>query len=364
MKKIITILVIVALLVVVFVVKKSKPQGNISANSAGVVLLNPSDVVTVKYGNVDDVIPFTGDLSPLKQTIISAEVDAQVRNVLVQEGQKVVQGQLLAILDDTELKQTVTKQLALLDSAKAQLTLDQQKMNKNKELFDEGFISKIAYDELVNNYTNSRELVNQQAALLKTANKQLSDAMIKAPFAGVIYKKSIEPGQLASKNSQLFSLADLSVLEIKSYIPGDEINLVKLNQVVGFQVETDDHVYQGKIARINPVAQDGTRSYLIYIEFDNHEYNLKAGQFVKGQIVLRSLNDVLFVPTDSIHIDNNKKSYVLELNSGVINLKFVDVLLNNRLLNLTSIKGVESGTQIIGGNVLSVKVGDKIKIVY
>ena len=363
MKKIIVILLVIILLVITFVVRKYKSSTVHDANSADTVLLNPSDVVKVQYGSVDNVIAFTGDLSPLKQTIISAEVDAQVKTVLVNEGQKVTRGQLLAVLDDTELKQSWTKQQALLDSAKAQLDLDKLKMDKNKELFDKGFISKIAYDELVNSYTSSREAVNQQEALLKTASKQLSNTMIRAPFAGVIYKKSVEPGQLASTNSQLFSLADLSILEIKAYITGDKINMVKLGQVVDFSVETDSHVYQGKITRINPVAQDGTRSYLIYIDFDNKESNLKAGQFVKGQIVLQSLNHSLFLPSDVIRDDGKNGLYVLVINVDTVVNKPVQVILKNQLLNISAVNGVESGVIVLGGNVLSIKVGDRVKIV-
>ncbi|MBX9734274.1 MAG: efflux RND transporter periplasmic adaptor subunit, partial [Chitinophagaceae bacterium] len=303
-----------------------------------------------------------GDLSALNQAVISSEVDAIVKKVLVQEGQFVTQGQTLAILDDTDLVQAVSQQQALLSTAKARFELDKNKLEKQKALFDEGFISKIAYDELQTNYQLSREGINQQQALLAQAKKHLSDTIIKAPFTGYLFQKSIDNGQLATKNGKLFSIANLDNLQIKAAIPSDSINKIKVGQHVSFNVETKNETYSGEVIRINPVAELGTRSYYIYIDFNNKIARLKSGQFVKGQIILSSLPNTTYVSKDAIR-SSDSGSYVLVLANGVVVKKSVNILLTNKLTNMSAISGVKAGDTLLLKNVLSIKPGDHAKIV-
>lgn len=352
------IIIIIALLF--FVTHESAPKDNLTASKY--TLLNKSDVVMVKHGVVDNVIAFTGDLSPLNQTIIASEVDAEVLQVKVAEGEFVHANQVLAILDDTDLKEAVRRQRALLAAKKAIFTLDQKKLDRQKDLFTQGFISKFAYDELQTNYQSSLEAINQEEAAYKQAQKQLSYTIVRAPFAGYIYQKSTDNGQLASKNGKLFALASLDVLQIKAAIPSEQINKIQLGQSVLFRVEASNQEYMGKITRLNPVAETGTRSYMVYIDFDNTKYKLKAGQFVKGQIVLSELSNVDFVQTDAIR-DSNSGKFVFTLEQNKIVYKPVQVLLNNNQLNVSAITGLKPGDTVLSGNIISIKPGDLAKII-
>jgi len=207
-KNIIIAIVLLLILILAFMVVKGK-SATVTKKTDNAVLLSSVDVITVRQGNVDEVIDFTGDLSPLLQAVISSEVDAVAEKVLVSEGQYVAKNQTLAILDNVELNQAVSSQKAILASAQAKFELDKNKLERQKSLLDQGFISKIAYDELKANYQSSLEAINQQKALLQKLQEQLSHAVIKAPFAGYVYQKNIDNGQLASKNSKLFSIANL-----------------------------------------------------------------------------------------------------------------------------------------------------------
>lgn len=350
-----------ALLVAVFVAKgyKTRHEKVIVDNS---VLLNSADTVIVKLGTVNNEIAFTGDLSPLNQSVISSEVDAVVKQVLVQEGQLVTKGQTLAILDDSDLKQAVSLQRAVLSSARAKFELDKNKLDKQKGLFDQGFISKMAYDELKTNYQSSQEMINQQQASLERVKKQLSDTIIKAPFTGYIYQKNIDNGQLAAKNAKLFSIASLDRLQVKAAIPSDYINQIKVGQTISFGVETRADTFTGKITRINPVAELGTRSYYIYVEFDNRNAKLKAGQFIKGRITLATLGNTPSISRDVIRSFGDD-TYVLVLVNNIVVKKPVKVLLSNKLANMVAISGVNPGDVVLYAAVLSVKPGDRAKIV-
>ena len=354
---------LVVVLIALIALRLNSPRTIKTSLKNDEVLLNRSDIVSVVRAPLDDVIYFTGDLTPKEQTIISAEVDARITKVWVDEGQVVKAGQALAELDTLDLAQALSQQQAQVTSARAKYDLEQQKLDKQRQLFEQGFISKIAYDELVTNKQAAWQFYRVQAALLKRSQRQLADTHISAPFAGVIYQKNIQPGQLALKNTKLFALANLEVMEIKAAISSDQINKIKLGQAVNFKVETADPVYQGKISRINQVAQLGTRSYMIYINFANHNYGLKAGQFIKGTVILQHLEQQQLIPCDAIREGSNHSQYVLRLNSARVESQTISIILSNMQSNQCAVSGLVSGDQVLAGNVLTVKAGDHARVV-
>lgn len=352
--------ILVVLVIILKVTKHSSVIKPTTDNSA--ILLNTTDVLAVKSGSVSSVIGFTGDLSSLNQAVISSEVDAIALKVLVSEGQFVKKGQVMAILDSTDLAQAVSQQEAILSSVKAQFELDKNKLNRQQELYKQGFISKISYDELQTNYQASLENINQQQAGLLRAKKQLAETTIKAPFDGYIYQKSIDNGQLASKNGKLFAIASLDELQLKAAIPSDYINQIKTGQDVVFSVETKDKTYTAKVTRLNPVAETGTRSYFIYVNLDNRKYQLKAGQFVRGQVILSMLNNTQYLPNDAIRKDEKGNYFVLMIENNKVIRKDIKLLLSNRVTNISAIGGLKDGDTVLAGNVLTVKPGDTVKI--
>lgn len=359
-KKVLLVLTaIIILLVIVNVVTKEE---HAKVTKSEVSLLNQADITTVKQESISAIVNFTGDLSPKAQTIISSEVDAKILKVMVEEGQLVKAGQALAELDTLDLAQAVSQQDAQVAAAKAKLELDKQKMDKQEQLLKQGFISQIAFDELINNYQASLQNYKAQLAMLTRSKKQLANTHITAPFAGVIYQKSIEPEQLALKNTKLFALANLDTMEIKAAIPSDQINAVSLGQSVVFKVETDAREYLGTVARINQVAVAGTRSYTVYIEFNNKNSVLKAGQFIKGQIVLKNLPAQSIVSCDALRSVANDK-YVLVLKDGVVVQKPVKLILENQQNLKCAVSGLVTGEKVLAGNVLTVKAGDKVRVV-
>ena len=247
-------------------------------------------------------------------------------------------------------------------AAQAQAIVANKLAERNKILLEQGFVSQIAYDELVSNYQASLQNYKAQEAMLKRSQKQLTNTHITAPFAGVIYQRNVQPGQLAQKNTKLFALANLNYLEIKAAIPSDQINQIALGESVVFKVETDSRGYQGTISRINQVAEAGTRSYMVYIDFNNIGAGLKSGQFIKGQIILRNLEQQLVLPCDALR-SAESSNYVLVLQGNKVIKKAVQLILSNRQTGVCSVSGVKRGDEVLAGNVLTVKVGDSAKIV-
>lgn len=362
-RKLIVGLVIIVSIIGIIAVKASNKSATTSVPKSSEVLLNKSDVTPVVQESINDVVNFTGDLTAKEQTVISAEVDARITKIWVDEGQLVKAGQALAELDTLDLAQAVSQQQSQVAAAKSRLDLDKQKMEKQSELLKEGFVSQIAYDELVNNYQSSLENYKAQEAMLKRSQKQLSNTHIVAPFDGVIYQRSIDTGQLALKNTKLFALANLDKLEIKTAIPSDKISQVSVNQQVTFYVEKDTHEYHGQVRRVNQVSEPGTRSYMVYIDVANANSKLKAGQFVRGEILVQTLANQYVIPCSAIRGESQADYYVLAIKDQVVTKEKVNLVLTNQELGKCAVTGVTPSALILGGNVLTVKNGDHTKLV-
>lgn len=357
--------IIIAIIVVIGLVFafNHMPNKDRSIKNSPYSLLSSSDISKVKVGNFSNVISFTGDLSPLNQTIIASEIDAEVKEVKVSEGEFVKKNQVLAIIDDSSLQESVRAQSAILASKVATFQLNQKKLEQQKELYKEGFISKLAYEELTTNYQSSLEAINQGKAELEQSKKQLSYAVVRAPFAGFIYKKYTDNGQLASKNGKLFALANLNEMQIKTPIPSEQINQIKIGQDVSFTVETSSDTYHGNVTRINPVAIDDTRSFFVYINFNNDKFKLKSGQFVKGQINIKNLTNAISINNDAIRTNRDGSKYVLVLQDNKVISKPITILLTNNSLMRSAVNGLEAQDVLISSSIVSLKPDDLAKIV-
>lgn len=360
------ILIIIAIIFVILFIfnKTTHKKNNFSSTSYSKIIVNKKDIFKVQKGQVDEVLAFTGDLSPANQTIISSEINAQVLKVNVKSGDYVKKGQVLAILDSTNVQNDVNIAAADFSDSKLNFEFDRQKYEKNKDLYEQGFISKIQFDELATKYKSSAEKVIQKEAFLNQSKKKLGNTTVRAPFDGYIYEKYVENGQVADLNGKLFALANLDILQISAAIPSDDINRIQIGQKVRFSVENDLKEYIAYISRINPVANEGTHSYSVYADIDNRKYKLKAGQFIRGNVIINSIHDAIYINEDAVW-DNDNTKYVMQIINNNIKFIPIKVLFKNNIKNisvLTNTTDLKEDDLLLSNRANTVKVGDAISI--
>lgn len=351
------IVLVILLLVTLSKCHKGQDKGK---DTKDLIQLNKADVVKAEVGDFEEFISITGDLTPRNQTIISSEVTAKVQQLIVNEGQMVKKGQVLAKLEQDTIQQSVLAQRATTKQSQDTLALQEKIMRQQKELYKENFISELAYAQYENNYNNAKQNYYAQQALLNQAEQNLSRTTILAPFDGVVVKSNSEIGQLAMPNTSLFVLADLRSIVIQAPVVSDNIAKVEIGQKVIFTIENDTKQYLGQIERIGQSAQDGTRDFPVYINFDNTKYKLKGGQFIHGAIIVRTLKKSTIVPCTAI----KNQSEVLSIADGkVLNIP-IQIIGQDDINNRCAIKGaVANGTLLINGNLTGIKPNTKAQLV-
>ncbi|MBI3146551.1 MAG: efflux RND transporter periplasmic adaptor subunit [Pseudogulbenkiania sp.] len=339
----------------------SSPTASDAAKAPPPRELAQSDVLVAKVAPLADTLTFTGTLNALDSSTVAAEVEAVVREVAVREGERVRRGQLLARLDNETLAQSVAEQEAQLANSRARLALARVKLDKQRELFDKGFISRLAFDEVESDFQVRAGELKAQEAQLARARKSLADTRLTAPIDGVVYQRAINPGELAQRNTPIFRIADLSVLELSASVPARLIGKLHVGQHARFSVEGLAEEFDAELVRLNPVAAGGTRSFTVYLRVANPDGRLSAGQFAKGGIVLAEVGDAVSLPLAAVH-DLGGKPSVLLLERGRIVKRPVSVRLLAEGAGRVAVGGVKPGETVLAANLLGVAPGDAVTL--
>jgi RND family efflux transporter MFP subunit len=143
--------------------------------------------------------------------------------------------------------------------------------------------------------------LQDRRASYELAQKKLADAVIKAPVAGSISERLVQPGEFIRENTPVATIVQMSPLKLKSAIQEKHASLIRPGQTVEFDVEAFmDRKFKGKIAYVSPAVDQATRTFAVEAMVDNPDRQLKPGFFAKG-VVLTSVDEkVLAVPEDTV----------------------------------------------------------------
>jgi membrane fusion protein (multidrug efflux system) len=329
------------------------------ADAKEVVLeFTPADVATVEVRSLTNSIQFSGSLSPVTQTTVKSKVAGDITRVLVREGQPVAEGELLAQVDTADLRARLDTQAAALAEARARLDIAQKNRENNQQLLHQKFISQNAFDTTQSTYEASAASMQSAQAQLRIAQKAMDDAQIRAPFSGIVAKKMVNAGEKVGIDSPLFALVDLGRMEIEAPAPASEIPSVRVGQPVSFRVDGfGERTFEGRVERINPVTEQGSRSITLYISVTNRDGALRGGMFAKGSIVLDKTAPAAVVPASAIR-DESGQAYVYTIEDGKIGKRAVKVGLTEPQEGMVEVKsGLESGLSVVSARVTGLKPG-------
>lgn len=322
-----------------------------------------ADIATVERRDVRQMIPITGTLSPRNQTTVKAKVAGELREMLAREGEPVKRGQVIARLDQTEPQARLDEKVADLEGGRAQLVLAQKNRATQLALLEKKFISQNAFDGTQSNLQVSEARTKALEAQVAIARKALEDTLVRAPMAGIIAQRLAQPGEKIAVDGKLYTLVDLDELEVEAAIPATDIGSVRVGQEVAFRVEGyEDRLFSGRIARISPATQPGTRSILVYAVLPNRDGTLKAGVFAKGQLTVSKRSDALVAPVTAIR-DETGQAFVWRVDGGRLVRTPVQIGLKSEADGVVEIvAGLAPGARIVRANLGSLRDGAEAKI--
>jgi RND family efflux transporter MFP subunit len=327
------------------------------AAAAPVAEFLPNDLYVVEPGALERSLPLTGSLAPLTEATVKAKVAGELVAVAVREGETVKQGQMLARIDLTEVGAKVAAREADVAAAKAQLVWAEKNRNQQKALLEKSFISQNAFDNIQSNYDVAVAKLHAAEAELVVARKSQGDAVLVAPFSGIVSLRHAQPGERVALDAKVVSIVDLSQLQLEASVPPAAIGQVKIGQTMNFRVEGfGEREFAGRIERINPAATAGSRSISVYAVIDNREGLLRGGMFAQGALTLSRVDNALAVPASAVREDIGQ-TFVYAIHDGIVKRRNVKVGAPDPAGRVQVLEGLAAGDRIVRVNLGSLREG-------
>lgn len=335
-----------------------------AAQAPAVLEFLPTDIALVKSGELRQLMPLSGSLRAVNQASVKAKVGGEVREVLVREGEAVKAAQVLIKMDTSDYQARVDQASGALQAARGQLEIATKARDNNKALLEKGFISKTAFDNAESQFNIARANVESARGALDVAQKALVDTVIRAPISGLVSTRTVQPGEKVSPDNRLLDVVDLTQMEMEAAVPAGDITNVKLGQEVQVKVEGMPKPLAGKVVRINPATQAGSRSIMVYVQVDNAQGMLRVGMFGEAQLTTSKKIGVLTVPRSAVQ-SNGGNPFVYAIENATLVQKPVTLGLSGDdgeggAVEITG--GLTEGAQIVKANLGILRTGTAVRI--
>jgi len=292
----------------------------------------------------------TGTVRARTSAVIAAKLMGYVREVKVQAGDRVREGQPLVMLDTRDLDVSSRRAEAARDevrtavpeadgavaAAKANLDLAQVTFGRMRDLFQKKSISNQEFDEAsaklkaaqaAYDMTQARRV--QLNATLARVDQEVrstevtrSYAQVLAPFAGIVVSKAIEPGSLAVPGAPLLTIEREGAYRFEASVEEDHLAAIRVGQPVSVTLDTIDRTFDARVSEIVPAVDAASRAYTVKIDLPVLTA-LRSGVFGRATFQLAS-RSLLAIPAGAV-IERGQLQSVLVADSGVARTRLITV---------------------------------------
>ena len=326
-----------------------------------VIELAAIDLATAQTQLLRSGLPITGVLKAERSAIVKARVPGELRDLTVREGDTVQVGQVIARVESTEYADRVRQAQQQADAARAQVDIAQRQYDNNAALVRQGFISPTALDNSLASLNAARASHRAAQAGTEVLRKSLADTVLRAPINGQIAQRLAQPGERVAPEARIVEIVDLSRLELEAALsPADSV-AVRVGQSASLSIEGVAEPVPATVARINPSAQAGSRSVLVYLRVAAQP-GLRQGLFAQGQLATGQ-QQALAVPLNAVRIDK-PLPYVQRVADGRIAHQSVQLGARGEIAGETWVaaQGVPEGAQVLRGTAGALREGTQVKL--
>ncbi len=255
------------------------------------LFFNRSDAGTNKFifasitrGDLSTTITSTGTLQAVTTVDVGTQVSGKIDRLLADFNYKVKKGQLLAVLDTTNLALQVNNALTGLQKAQASYDVAKATYERDQTLFEKKFMSELDFITSKSNYQTAMANLNSAKSSLAQAKTNLSYAYIYSPIKGKIINRNVEEGQTVAASLSaptLFTIAeDLSKMQILANVDESDIGQIKEGQDAQFTVQAyPDKKFTGKVfqIRLGSSVVSNVVNYIVVVNAENDDNLLLPG---------------------------------------------------------------------------------------
>ncbi len=321
--------------------------------------------VNITRGDIRQVVTATGEINPVNTVSVGSQVSGTIEDIFVDYNSHVEKGQLLLKIEPSVLEAAVAEAQASLDSAKSQLTLAKNDYNRNKTLYDSGYIARAEMEQSQANYEQAQQSVKRMQSQYDRAVTNLSYATITSPVEGTVISRKVDKGQTVAASFQtpdLFEIAeDLSKMQIETAVSEADIGVIKEGQTVSFTVDAYPRkTFRGNVrqVRLSPTTTSNVVVYTVVIDVDNSDLSLMPGMTAFVTILVSEAHDV-WKSQNSAFLVRDFKNIIVDAPENVKPSEQLAIMRDDNVVFVPYTKGLVTATetQIVSDEI---REGDKV----
>lgn len=262
---------------------------------------------TISKGDLRQVVTATGEIQPLNTINVGSQVSGTIEAIYVDYNSKVKKGDVLLKIEPSVLQASVDEAYASLVSSESQRNYAKSEYERNKTLFDAGFISRAELEQSQTTYEQAEQNVNKMKSQYDRAVTNLGYATITSPVDGTVISRQVDVGQTVAASFQtpdLFEIAeDLSQMQIETSVSEADIGMITEGQSVTFTVDAyPTQTFEGFVrqVRLSPTITSNVVVYTVVIDVDNSDLRLKPGMTAFVTILISEKTDVWKVQNSAL----------------------------------------------------------------
>jgi membrane fusion protein, multidrug efflux system len=218
----------------------------------------------------------------------------------VSEGSRVKAGQSLGSIDLSDLQSRMNERSAGVEAAQARLTEAERAHAANENLARQQFISGTALEASKATLDAARAQLKSTQAQLSTSKLGMREAALTAPISGIVGKRNVLPGEKVAAEQEVITVVDVSTLELVGSVGTHQVSALKPGQAVQVKVEGQATAVTGRLDRIAPTAEAGTRGIRVVVALSNPGEVFRAGQYASAVVQLDDSAQRLTIPVTAL----------------------------------------------------------------
>lgn len=298
------IVLIIIVLTCIIIIKRNEQPFDVSYETAAV----SRDTLRMS-------ISATGSIEPVTEVEVGTQVSGIIDKILVDYNSVVHKGQVIALLDRTNLLSELNSAKSQLASAKSDLAYQKANYKRVKNLYDKGLVSADEYDTARLAMLKAQQTYLYQQESVNKAQTNLNYATITSPIDGIVISKDVEEGQTVASSFEtptLFTIAkDLTDMRVIADVDEADIGSVREGQRVTFTVDAyPNETFSGTVTQVrqNATTTDNVVTYEVAISAPNPDLKLKPGLTANVTIYTLERTNVLSVPSKALRFTPTKET--------------------------------------------------------
>lgn len=308
----------------------------------------PVETGVSHVGSIAAFFSGTASLEAEEEAGVVAKASGVVQRLLVEEGDLVEAGQVLAELD-------AERSLLELRQMEANLTRLENDHRRNEELFNKQLISAEMYELTKFQYESEK-------AAVELAKLRIRYASIRTPIRGIVSARMVKVGTMVAENQETFRVTDFDPLLAVLHVPERELQKLRGGQLAALSVDAiGDRSFSARIKRISPVVDAVTGTFKVTVELHDSSGLLKPGMLARVNITYDVHDEVILVPKEAVVTEDNESTLFVVQDSVAFRRTVETGYNNENVVEITS--GLEPHVVVVTAGQTTLKDSARVTVI-